>query len=600
MNNTVTTPLSSLREQMKDKNIDMYIIPTSDFHSSEYVGSYFKARAFVTGFTGSAGVAVVTQQEAYLWTDGRYFIQAKRQIKDSGFSLMKMGVAGVPSVSEYVENTLKEGENLGYDGRCITMAEAKTYRNIVKAKNGSIIDAYDLVGEFWKDRPHLPKKPVWVLNDELAGMSASEKIVKVRSVLKEKNADAFLLSSLYDIAWLFNLRGDDIDHVPVFLSYAYLTENETVLYAFEEAFSEEVKNVLKDQNILLKPYDAIFDDMTALNTEIVKSIFLDPQVVSTRLEGVIPKEIIRIEGDNPTELLKAVKNPTEIKNTKEAHIADGAAVTKFIYWLKTNIGKEEITELSASDYLLEQRKQLNGYLDVSFDTIAAYGPNAAMMHYSATEESFAELKPEGFLLVDSGGHYEKGTTDITRTIVLGPVSDEMKRDYTTVLRSNLRLASAHFMKGCIGQNLDILARGPVWDLGLDYRCGTGHGVGHILNVHEGPNAFRWKVNDHSKVWEIVPGMITTDEPGLYIENGYGIRIENELLCVEDTETEYGTFYKFEPLTWVPIDLDAVDVSLLTQYEKNTLNEYHKKVYELISPYLTEEECIWLAHETREV
>ncbi len=594
------THLTALRSQMTDNYIDMYIIPTSDFHSSEYVGDYFKSRAFVTGFSGSAGVAVVTKEQAYLWTDGRYFIQAERQIKNSGFQLMKMGVAGVPTVTEFVEENLGKGQTLGYDGRCITMEEARSYRRIASEKHAYIYDAIDLVGEIWADRPQLPKKPVWVLADNLAGMSVGEKVSLVKKSFKEKQADAFLLSSLYDIAWLLNLRGDDIEHVPVFLSYVFITDNETVLYAFEEAFDQEARSALAAANVQLKSYDSVFADMASLDDSTVQSIFLDPRVISTRLEGVIPSGIKRIEGDNPTELLKAVKNDTEIANTKEAHIQDGVAVTKFIYWLKTNIGKTDISETEASEYLLERRRELDGYLDVSFDTIAAYGANAAMMHYTATEESYSMLKPEGFLLVDSGGHYKKGTTDITRTIVLGPVSEEMIRDYTTVLRSNLRLAEAHFIKGCIGQNLDILARGPVWDLGLDYRCGTGHGVGHILNVHEGPNAFRWKVADHSKVWEIVPGMITTDEPGLYIEDAYGIRIENELLCVEDQTTEYGTYYKFEPLTWVPIDLDAVDASLLTQYEKKALNDYHKKVYEKISPYLTEEEKKWLAHETREV
>jgi len=430
-----------------------------------------------------------------------------------------------------------------------------------------------------------------------AGVSAKSKIKQVFEVMKEKKADAFLLTSLYDIAWLLNLRGDDISSVPVFMSYFYLTFHDATLYVDKKSLNAEVKKHLEKNQITVKGYEDIYKDLKHVKE---KNVLLDPAIVNAALISAFPKKVSFVEDANPTELMKAIKNEVEQENTRLAHIKDGVAVTKFIYWLKQNIGKTEITEVSAAEKLLEFREAQEHFIDVSFDTIAAYGPNAAMMHYEATPESYSVLEPKGFLLVDSGGHYLEGTTDITRTIVLGPLTEHEREAYTLTVRSHLRLLDAHFPDGATGQNLDILARGPMWDLGLDYRCGTGHGVGHILNVHEGPNSFRWRMTDRMRVWPLKPGMITTDEPGLYVEDELGVRIESELLCVEDQKTEYGQFYKFENLTFCPIDLDAIDVDKLTYLERKSLNDYHKAVYEKLAPLLTKEEAEWLKHETREV
>ncbi len=592
--------IAALRGVMAKQGVDLYVVPTSDFHSSEYVGAHFKDRAYITGFTGSAGTAVIGKDEACLWADGRYHIQAAAQIEGTGILLQKMGVKDVPTVEEYLKDNLPEGGTIGFDGRCVTMDEVKKYADIAKRKNGSIKMDANLMDEVWTDRPALPETALWILEEQYAGKTAAEKLADVRTKMEEYGADAHLLTSLYDIAWLLNLRADDIPNVPVFLSYVLLTKDEAALYVSEKAVSEEVRAYLADAGVEVKAYEAIYEDLAALSPEKISAILLDPAIVNARLDATLDAGIRRVEEANPTERMKAEKNAVEIKNTIDAHVHDGVAVTRFIYWLKNMVGKEEITEISASDYLENLRRQQPGFLDLSFGTISAYGANAAMMHYSATPEHNAVLKPEGFLLVDSGGHYLTGTTDITRTITLGPLTEKMREYYTIVLRCHLRLLSAHFMDGCTGANLDILARGPVWDRGLDYRCGTGHGVGHILNVHEGPNSMRWKIADRGRAWPLVPGMITTNEPGLYIEDEFGIRIENEMLCVEAEETEYGRFLRHESLTVAPIDLDPVIPEMLSTEEKNTLNAYHAYVRETLSPYLTEEEKAWLAKETRAI
>ncbi len=415
--------------------------------------------------------------------------------------------------------------------------------------------------------------------------------------MEKVHADTFFLTSLYDIAWLTNLRGSDIAHVPVFLSFMLITPKKTVLYLQKEALSDGIRKYLHKNEIEIRPYASAYKDVRRLSG---CRLLLDTGVVNAAFTASLRKSVKVIDLKNPTEFLKCKKNPIEVENTRIAHIRDGVAVTKFIHYVKTKIGTEKLTEMSAAAYLKERRAELLHYLDDSFETISAYGANAAMMHYTATKEHDAVLEPKGFLLVDSGGHYLEGTTDITRTICLGEVTEEERIAYTRVLRAALRLSSAHFMKGTCTQNLDILARGPLWDEGLDYRCGTGHGVGHVLNVHEGPNGFRTKVTEAYPLCELVPGMITTDEPGLYEEDRFGIRIENELLCVEDKNTPYGQFYRFDILTVAPIDLDAVEVSMLTQYEKEALNTYHKWVYETLRPYLSEEESEWLIKETREI
>ena len=560
--------LKELRAQMQERGIDIYIVPTSDFHQSEYVGEYFKARKYMTGFTGSAGTAVITKEEAGLWTDGRYFIQAEKQLEGSTVKLFKMGEEGVPKVEEYVKDHLTEGSCIGFDGRVMDAKSGEKYAKMAEEKKAALYVKEDLVGNIWKDRPQLPANKVWILEDAYAGRSMADKIADVRTKMQKEGADIHILSSLYDIAWLLNLRGGDIDHVPVFLSFVSIEKEQILLFVNPQILDKEVQDYLEKNHVTIRPYEDIYT--YAQNLQKVK-VLISAEETNYRIAECIREHAEVLEGENPSLMLKAVKNETELKNTREAHLKDAVAVTKFMYWLKTNIGKMEISEISASDYLEERRKEQEHYLDLSFDTISAYGPHGAMMHYSATKESNAVLKPEGFLLVDSGGHYLEGTTDITRTFALGALTDEEKQHFTAVCRSNMNLANAKFLYGCCGINLDILARGPLWDLGIDYRCGTGHGVGHILNVHEGPNGFRWK-----------------------------IRTENELICVKDEKNEYGQFMRFENITYVPIDLDAILPEEMSAKERRELNEYHQMVYEKVSPYLTDEEREWLKTYTRPI
>ena len=591
--------LSALRAEMKKRNIDIYLVPTSDFHESEYVGEHFKARRFITGFTGSAGTAVITATEAGLWTDGRYFVQAENQLKGSTVDLYRMGEEGVPTVDAFIEEKLPEGGCLGFDGRVVNGRWGSKLEKIVTDKKGSMHVNEDLIDLIWNDRPELSKKPLFLLEEKYTGKSAAEKIADVRAKMAEDGANVHILTSLYDIAWLLNIRGGDIANVPVILSYLVLTDKECIWFLQEEIVDDTIRDYLAKNQVTTRPYNAIYDYVPKISAD--ACVMMSCGSVNYRICNSLNKEIKIVDKPNPTELMKAIKNQTEVDNTRAAHVKDGVAFTKFMYWLKTNIGKIPMTEISASDYLEERRREQDNFIDLSFDTICAYGPNAAMMHYAATPESNAELKPEGFLLVDSGGHYYEGTTDITRTMALGPITDEMRLHFTTVCRSNLNLANAKFLYGCTGLNLDILSRGPLWNMGIDYKCGTGHGVGYVLNVHEGPNGFRWRVvperNDNGTLEE---GMITTDEPGVYLEGKYGIRTENELVCHKAEKNEYGQFMAFENITYAPIDLDAIDPEEMTGREKKMLNDYHKMVYEVLSPYMTEEENEWLKKYTRAI
>ena len=511
--------LTALREEMKRRSIDIYVVPTADFHESEYVGEHFKARKFITGFTGSAGTAVITLKEAGLWTDGRYFVQAEKQLEGSTVTLYRMAEEGVPAVEEFVKDKLPQGGCIGFDGRTVNGAWGEKFVAIAEEKKGSLFVGEDLINLIWTDRPELSKAPLFILEEKYSGKSTAEKIKDVRAKMAEEGADVHILTSLCDIAWLLNIRGGDIQSVPVVLSYLVLTRDQCIWFLQEEVVDDTIRAYLKENHIETRPYDDIYTYVPTIPESAV--VLMNKSSVNYRICSELNKNIQVINKPNPTELMKAVKNPVEVDNTRLAHVKDGVAVTKFMYWLKTNIGKIPMTEISASDYLEARRREQENFIDLSFTTISAYGANAAMMHYSATPESNTELKPEGFLLVDSGGHYYEGTTDITRTFVLGPISDEMKQHFTAVCRSNMKLANAKFLYGACGLNLDILARGPLWDMGIDYKCGTGHGVGYILNVHEGPNGFRWKiVPERHDSGVLEEGMITTDEPGVYLEGKY--------------------------------------------------------------------------------
>lgn len=591
--------LTALREEMKRRNIDIYVVPTADFHESEYVGEHFKARKFITGFTGSAGTAVITLKEAGLWTDGRYFVQAEKQLEGSTVTLYRMAEEGVPAVEEFVKDKLPQGGCIGFDGRTVNGAWGEKFAAIAEEKGGSLSVGEDLINLIWTDRPELSRAPLFILEEKYSGKSTAEKIKDVRAKMAEEGADVHILTSLCDIAWLLNIRGGDIQSVPVVLSYLVLTKDQCIWFLQEEVVDDAIRAYLNENHIETRPYDAIYTYVPDIPESAV--VLMNKSGVNYRICNELNKNIQVINKPNPTELMKAVKNPVEVDNTRLAHVKDGVAVTKFMYWLKTNIGKIPMTEISASDYLEARRREQENFIDLSFTTISAYGANAAMMHYSATPESDTVLKPEGFLLVDSGGHYYEGTTDITRTFVLGPISDEMKQHFTAVCRSNMKLANAKFLYGACGLNLDILARGPLWDMGIDYKCGTGHGVGYILNVHEGPNGFRWKiVPERHDSGVLEEGMITTDEPGVYLEGKYGIRTENELVCRKAEKNEYGQFMEFENITYAPIDLDGIDPEQMSPREKQMLNDYHKKVYEVLSPYMTEEENEWLKKYTRAI
>lgn len=591
--------LKALRQEMKQQNIDIYIVPTSDFHESEYVGEYFKARKFITGFTGSAGTAVITMTEAGLWTDGRYFVQAEKQLEGSTVTLYRMGEEGVPTVDQFVEKNLPPKGCLGFDGRVVNSSWGKKLVAIVTEKSGSMYVKEDLIDKIWTDRPALSQKPVYILEEKYTGKSTANKLADLRAKMEQARADVHILTSLYDIAWLLNVRGDDIDYVPVVLSYLVLTKTECIWFLQEDALDEKLQSYLKENQITTRPYEEVYKYVPEI--PVGKTVLMNCNTVNYRITSSLGADVKIVDQANPTELMKACKNKTEVDNTRAAHVKDGVAFTKFMYWLKTNVGKIPMTEISASDYLEARRREQDNFIELSFNTICAYGANAAMMHYAATPESDAALKPEGFLLVDSGGHYYEGTTDITRTMALGPITDEMRLHFTTVCRSNMNLANAKFLYGCSGLNLDILSRGPLWNMGIDYKCGTGHGVGYVLNVHEGPNGFRWRVvperHDNGVLEE---GMITTDEPGVYLEGKYGIRTENELVCHRAEKNEYGQFMNFENITYAPIDLDAIDPEEMTGREKKMLNDYHAMVYRTLSPYMSEEENEWLKKYTRAI
>ena len=592
----IKSRLQALRNEMEKRNIAIYIVPTADFHESEYVGEYFTARKYITGFTGSAGVAVITMTDAGLWTDGRYFIQAAAQLEGSTVTLFKMFEEGVPTVDEYIEQTLEEGQTLGFDGRVVNSSWGKKLEDIVAKKHGQMAVEEDLIDIIWTDRPELSKEPVRILDFKYTGKETAEKLENVRKVMEEKGADVHLMTSLYDIAWLLNVRGNDITYVPVVLSYLALTKDECIWFVQEEIMTDELFAYLNANNIVTRPYNSFYDYVKEI--EAGKTVLMNKSVVNYRICNSIPEGVTIVDEKDPSVIMKAQKNEVELENTRNAHIKDAVAMCKFMYWLKTNVGKIPMTEISASDYLEALRREQEGCFDLSFNTICGYAEHGAIIHYGATEETDVEIKPEGLLLVDSGGQYFEGTTDITRTFAVGPVTEEMKTNFTRVLRSNLNLANAKFMYGCSGMNLDILARQPLWEANLDYKHGTGHGVGHVLNVHEGPNGFHWGRSAYTTPLE--EGMITTDEPGIYIEGAYGIRLENELICRKGEKNEYGQFMYFENITLVPFDLDAVDVNQLNETEKRYLNEYHALVFEKIAPLLSAEEAEWLKKYTRNV
>lgn len=592
--------IEKLQQEMAAAGMDMYLVPTADFHQSEYVGAYFKVRAWLSGFTGSAGTLVVTRDHAYLWTDGRYFIQAGRELEDTGVTLMKMREEGVLTVDEFLEENLPQGGCLGCDGRTISVSQGKAYADMMEKKQGCFLCQDDLGGKIWNDRPMMSREQAFLVDVKYVGRSREEKLADVCSIMRENRADIHLLSSLDDIAWLLNIRGNDIECNPVILSYVILTEKDVFFYVQEEAVSLEIRAELEKSGITMLPYYQVYEDVKKFADK--DTVLLDEAVVNYALFENIPGGVKTVNCINPSKPMKAMKNEVERENVRAAHIKDAKAMCRFIYWLKQNVGKEEITEYSAAQKSFQFRAQDPDFLDLSFGTICAYGPNAAMCHYAPTEDACANVEPKGFFLIDSGGQYWQGTTDITRTIAVGELTQEQKEHFTLVLKGNIRLATAKFMYGMGGAHLDCLARGPLWERGLDFNHGTGHGVGFLLNVHEGPQNINW--NSAIRPGGYVPleeGVLISDEPGLYLEGRYGIRCENLLLCRKGEKNAYGQFMEFEVVTLVPFEREAILPELLGAEELAWLNAYHRHVYETIAPLLdSQEEREWLKEATAEI
>ena len=591
--------LRAFRARMEEENMAVVIVPTADSHASEYLADHFKTRQWLSGFTGSAGTLVVGREEAALFTDGRYFIQAERQIAGTGITLMRSGTAGVPTVEQYVCSLAKAGESCGVDFSVISSHFAADMSDMLAGREIALRDTGDWFETLWTDRPAMPTDPVYLLEEKYTGMSVSAKLAAIREVMAKAGADMHVVNVLDDIAWTLNVRGSDVHCTPVVMSYLLIGREDAIWFVDTQKVSESVREALFSEGVYLREYGEITAALEAI--EPGTSVMVDGRKMTASLCAALADTNI-IQHENPAFRLKAIKNDVELDNLRAAHVKDGLAVTRLMYWLKQNAGKAPMDELSVTDRLLALRQEQEHFISTSFDTICAYRENAAMMHYKATEDSSARIEAKDLLLIDSGAQYLEGTTDITRTFAMGEVDREQKEHFTAVLCGMLNLQNAKFLHGVTGIGLDILARGPMWDLGIDYRCGTGHGVGYLLSVHEGPNAFRWyKSPTRNEDTVMEAGMVTTDEPGIYIEGSHGIRIENELVCKKLEMNEYGQFMGFEAITCAPIDLDAVIPEQMTARQRGWLNAYHAFVLEKLEPLMAnEDERAWLRHATRAI
>ena len=590
---TTNEKIALLRSAMKAAGANACLIPSSDPHISEYLPAHWATRRYFSGFTGSVGNLVVTETASSLWVDGRYFVQAARQLEGSEIVLQKMGVEGVPTLIEYLTDALGEGQVLAVDGM---VTAASTWRQLAGAlaKKGASLKSVDLVQDNWPDRPAVPATPAWLLDDTYAGRTAAEKLADLRAALAEKGASAMVVCRLDSVAWLLNLRADDLDNTPFALAYCFVTPDDAVLFIDASRLPAEAAAALERQGVRVTDYGHLLGFLTGYHHD--RTVLVDMAGTNEAIRAALAANPVftLVEGEDPIQALKGVKNPVEIENLKKAHVKDGVAMVKFQIWLEEQLAAgAAVTEVDVDEKLQALRAAQPLNIGVSFDTIAAWGPNAAMMHYHATPEACSTLAPRGFLLVDCGGQYLDGTTDITRTYTLGELTDNERTYYTYVLKSHIDMAKLQFLNTCTGGNLDVIARAPVWAHGIDYRCGTGHGVGFVGGVHEGPQNLR--INN-----QVVfkPGMTITDEPGIYEEGEVGIRIENELLCCERMKNQYGQFLGFEPITYCPIDLTPVRPELLDAEEKEWLNGYHQMVRELLTPHLTAPEAAWLAEKTK--
>ncbi|WP_029409898.1 aminopeptidase P family protein [Treponema pedis] len=564
--------IAALRQKMEALSLSAYLVPSSDPHQSEYLPENYKTRAFISGFTGSAGTVVVTKDKAILWTDGRYFLQAEKQLEGSGVELYKMAEPNVPTVNEFLRSVLKDGEKLGMDGKVIAL---RTYEAMQAELAGiEFVTTVDLIGDIWTDRPSQILSKAFIQDVKYAGKSPKEKLEQLRKELCSKNCSSTVIGALEDVCYLFNIRGSDITCNPVVTAYAIVETEKATLFISEKQLTSEVKDFLSSQGVQIKDYEAVFEEASKLGG----TVYLDPSRTNVFLFEKIKAKIEK--GLNITSTMKAVKNEIELKNFDKAMEKDGVAMIKILKWVEENADKG-VTEWDVSEQLLKFRAEGEGFIEASFETISGYGPNGAVIHYSPEKNTCAALQPKSFLLLDSGGHYFDGTTDITRTIPLGPLTEEEKENYTLVLKAHINLARAKFKAGTTGFALDTLARAPLWAFGKDYKHGTGHGVGFVLSVHEGPQSISGKYID-------VPmqlGMVTSNEPGLYIAGSHGIRIESLVVTVPFIKTGDGDFYRFKTITLCPIDTRPIIKSLLSSEEIEWLNEYHKEVFERLSPYV---------------
>lgn len=595
MNTNISERIAALREAMAEQKIDAYIIPSSDPHLSEYPADRWKSREWISGFTGSAGTVVVTATKAGLWTDSRYFLQAGIQLEDSGIELYKRALPETPSIAEFLLHELQNDQVVGLDGQTYSVAETRSIESKLKRKQISLDTSSDLIGKIWKDRPEVPANPLFEMPMELSGKPIREKLDEINNLLRKEGADCLIAGALDEVAWIFNIRGTDVAYNPVVVSYAFVSEDESVLFINPKKLTEEVATLLKKEGVKLADYSMIQTYLSRLPEN--SRVFIDPGKTTISLYNALPESCTIIEGISPVSHLKSIKNETEIKGFYNAVVKDGIALTRFYMWLESRLamGKKE-TELSASDKLSALRAEQPQYIMDSFETICGYGSHGAIVHYAATPETNATLQPGGLLLIDSGAQYLDGTTDITRTIALGKPTEQMMKDFTRVLKGTISLAKCKFPAGTRGSQIDILARKSLWDAGINYLHGTGHGIGHCLNVHEGPQSIRMEENSVP----LKPGMVISDEPAMYRTGEYGIRTENMILVRDDSETEYGKFLGFDTLTLCFIDTNLIQVAMLSVRERAWLNKYHQMVYELLSPHLDDTEKSWLKERTTEI
>lgn len=588
--------LQELRKLLKENGIDVFITSDTDDHISEYPDRHFACMRYISGFTGTDGTLAVSACEAGLWTDGRYFIQAAAELKDTGITLMKMGEPDCPDMAAWISDHIPDGGTAAFDGRCFPASFAAKLQRMASERNIKLISDKDYVGEIWTEgRPKRRAMPVWILQEKYAGKSAEEKINDIFEALSEKGIGAHIITAMDDIAWILNLRGDDIPYSPVFdafMMFADASGRKSVrLYISETHLTDEVSEYLQSCGVeVFTDTEKIYEDAGKLECG---TVLIDKSSSSYQMAASVSEKTLIIDDISPAGIMKGRKNSTEAANLRKAQLKDSVAVTKYMYWFKNNVSMGKLTEYCASDKLYSFRSEQDGFLGNSFETISAYGENAAMCHYSPSREKDVPILTHGLYLVDSGGHYYEGSTDITRTWTCGPVTDEEKKGYTLTAAANLRLSGLIFKEGTSGQTIDLAARSVFWKEGFDYNHGTGHGVGYLLNVHEGPAGIRPGINSSAKYGGMYEGVYISDEPGLYIEGKFGVRLENMLLCVKDFSNEYGTFMHFDVLTMVPFDREAVDITFMDSHDIELYNDYHKKVYETVSPFLTKEEAEWL-------